>query len=470
MADAVKEFLPYYSSVHRGSGFKSQLSTWLFEECRHAVLDFVGAGREEHYCIFGKNATEAVNKLARRFPFTEDRDLVLVSGMEHHSSDLPWRAFAPKMVHVDVLPDGSLDMAHFDDKLARFAHRVALVSITGASNVTGIINPIHEIAVKAHAVGAQIYVDCAQLIAHRKINMLPLSDPAHLDFISLSGHKMYAPYGTGALVGRSDVFAKGVPDMPGGGTVQVVTRNKIMWANGPDRDEAGSPNTIGALALFAAIRKLTEIGMDNVARHEADLTSYALRRLSTIPGITLYGNTKAEQSFDRVGVIPFSLSHIPYAKVAAILGNEFGIGVRAGCFCAQPYILSLTGRKEEDALVVMENLKMGDHTTKPGLVRASFGLYNTSNDVDSLFYALQMISENRYKGIYEQNVETGEYEPKGWRMEFEKYFSLDKVFAGSSKSSFAVALAAEGGSAAMSGGLKSNDANVHDRLDSAYHR
>ena len=154
-----------------------------------------------------------------------------------------------------------------------------------------IINPIHRLAEKVHAIGAMFMVDCAQLAPHRKIDMLPLDDPAHLDFISISAHKMYAPFGTGALIGRKDVFEHGDPDMTGGGTVEIVTLDNVVWTVPPERDEAGSPNVVGAVALAAAIRQLEAVGMDEVAQHEADLTSYALEKLAALPGIGVFGDT-----------------------------------------------------------------------------------------------------------------------------------------------------------------------------------
>ena len=214
----------------------------------------------DHTCIFGKNTTEAINKLARRLPLYGKRNIVLASGMEHHSNDLPWRA-ATQVIHVRLTPDGRLDEDDFDTQLAKYADRIALVTLTGASNVTGYINPIHRLAEKVHAIGAMFMVDCAQLAPHRKIDMLPLDDPAHLDFISISAHKMYAPFGTGALIGRKDVFEHGDPDMTGGGTVEIVTLDNVVWTCPPERDEAGSPNVVGAVALAAAIRQLEAVGM-----------------------------------------------------------------------------------------------------------------------------------------------------------------------------------------------------------------
>ncbi len=420
---AVNDFLPYYSSVHRGTGYKSQLSTEMYEQARHITMEFVGADPEMHTCIYGKNTTEAINKLARRFPFTEERNVVLTTAMEHHSNDLPWRA-QTEVVHIAVHQDGSLDMDDFDAKLAEYADRVALVSVTGGSNVTGFITPIHELAEKAHAAGALFMADCAQLAPHRKVEMLPLDDPRHLDFVSISAHKMYAPFGTGALIGRRDIFERGDPDMVGGGVVQIVTLDEVVWAAPPDRDEAGSPNHVGAIALAAAALTLTDIGMDMVAAHEAELTAYALRKLQEVDGIRLFGDTDPENTANRLGVIPFQLVHMDHFKVAAILGYEFGIGVRNGCFCAHPLILHLLEVDEEESRRVRDEMIHNKRDNMPGLIRASFGLYNTMEDVDRFVTALKLISAGKYQGEYIQDVASGEYHPVGWQPDFASYFSL----------------------------------------------
>ena len=420
---SVDDFLVYYSSVHRGTGFKSQLSTHAYELARHITLQFVGADPDEHTCIFGKNTTEAVNKLARRFPFSEQRNVVLTSGMEHHSNDLPWRK-AAHTVHVRLTPDGRLDEADFDAQLARYGDRVALVAITAASNVTGFLNPVHRLAEKAHAAGAMIAVDCAQFAPHRKVDMLRLDDPAHFDFITISAHKMYAPFGTGALIGRLDVFSQGDPDLTGGGTVEIVTLEDVVWTTPPDRDEAGSPNVVGAVALAAAIQQLGSVGMDKVAQHEAELTEHALRRLPSVPGLHIYGDREAENAAQRLGVIPLMLVNIPHFLVAAILGYEFGIGVRSGCFCAHPYILHLLGLSPEESRQVRATMMAGDKSDMPGLIRASFGLYNTIEEVDYLVEALTKIARGEYHGQYMQERATGEYRPLGWEPSFDGYFRL----------------------------------------------
>jgi cysteine desulfurase/selenocysteine lyase len=419
----VDDFLVYYSSVHRGTGFKSQLSTHAYEQARLIALKFVGANPKDHTCIFGKNTTEAINKVARRFPFTSDRNIVLTTGMEHHSNDLPWRA-AAQVIHVGLTPDGRLDEDDFDMNLSRHTDKVALVAITGASNVTGFINPIHRLARKAHAAGALLLVDCAQLAPHRKIDMLPLDHPEHLDFITISAHKMYAPFGTGALIGRKDIFEHGDPDMTGGGTVEIVTLDNVVWSGPPEREEAGSPNTVGAVALAAAIQLLEGVGMDQVAHHESILTQYTLEGLRRIPGAQVFGDNDPSNAENRLGVIPIQLKHIPHFLAAAILGYEFGIGVRSGCFCAHPYILHLLGLSNEEATDVRQRMLAGDRSDMPGLIRASFGLYNTLEDVDTLLDALMHISKGDYQGNYIQDRATGEYSPVGYQPDFAEFFKI----------------------------------------------
>ena len=318
--DKVNEFMTWYSSVHRGTGFKSQIATEAYELAHDIVGCFVGADLRTNTVIFGKNTTEAINKLARRLPLERD-DVVLCSLMEHHSNDLPWRLQA-RLIHVAVNDDGSLDEDDFDRLLRQHAGRVKLVAVTGASNVTGYLKPIHRLAEKAHAAGARILVDAAQLAPHRAIDMRPDDDPGHLDFVALSAHKMYAPYGTGALVGPIEVFGQGTPDVVGGGTVDIVTVDDVRWAGPPDRDEAGSPNVVGAVALAQAILCLQEIGMEALAHHEAELTAHALRRLRDIDGVEIYGLADPERAGERVGVIPFNVRGVDHYKVAAVLSFE----------------------------------------------------------------------------------------------------------------------------------------------------
>jgi cysteine desulfurase / selenocysteine lyase len=420
--DGVNRFVENYASVHRGTGFKSQLSTWAYEQARRRVMSFVGADPDEHVAILVKNTTEAINKLARRLELKRD-DVVLTTVMEHHSDDLPFRPQA-RVVHVGILPDGRLDEDDFDRQLEAHRDRVRLVAVTGASNVTGYINPVHRLARKAHAVGAWIAVDAAQLAPHRAIHMLPLDDPDHLDFVSLSAHKLYAPYGGGALIGRRDVFERGEPDARGGGTVEMVTVDEVVWSGPPDREEAGSPNVVGAVALAHALAELEAIGLTAVAEHEAELTAYALRGLAAISGLRVWGDADPDRAPDRLGVIPFTVEDMSHFQVAAILGYEFGIGVRSGCFCAHPYVLKLLGLSSEEAGQVRRRMLGGDKRGMPGFVRASFALYNTAEEIDRLIEALALIRRGTFRGHYHQDRASGEFHADGWNPDFGTYVSF----------------------------------------------
>ena len=420
--DTVNEFLGWYSSVHRGTGFKSKVATQAYDDARRIVADFVGANLSDHTVIFGKNTTDAINKLSYRLELKKD-DVVLVSLLEHHSNDLPWRAQA-HVEHVKADALGRLDVADLDRLLEVYKGRVKLVAITGASNVTGHLPDIHAIAKKAHAAGAEILIDCAQLAPHRRVAMGELSDPAHLDYVSISAHKMYAPFGTGALIGRKDTFERGEPEYRGGGTIEIVTVDNVEWSGAPERDEAGSPNVVGAVALAAAIKALNQSGMDAIADHEAELTAYALERLKPIAGIEIYGENDVVTVRNRLGVIPMNIKGMSHFLVAAILGSEWGIGVRNGCFCAHPYLLHLMGLSQEESNRVRDEILANDRHDMPGLVRISFGMYNTAAEVDVIVQALTAIAQGKYAGQYEQDAKTGEYHAVDWNPDLAQYFKL----------------------------------------------
>ncbi len=420
--DTVNEFMLWYSSVHRGTGFKSKVATQAYDDAHRIVAEFVGANLKDHAVIFGKNTTEAVNKLSYRLPLTKD-DVVLVSLLEHHSNDLPWRARAhTEHIRADEL--GRLDEADLDRLLETYAGRVKLVAITGASNVTGHLPDIHRIAEKAHKAGAQILIDTAQLAPHRRVAMGALDDPAHLDYVTLSAHKMYAPFGTGALIGRKDTFEQGEPEYRGGGTIEIVTVDHVEWASPPDRDEAGSPNVVGAVALAAAIKVINKVGMNVIAEHEAELTAYTLDALSSIDGLRIYGDTNPANAANRLGVIPITLNGMSHFLVAAILGAEWGIGVRNGCFCAHPYLLHLLGLSAEESNRVRNDVLVNNRSDMPGLTRISFGLYNTAEEVDVLRQALSNIARGKYYGRYVQDTKSGEYNAVNWKPDLSRYFRL----------------------------------------------
>jgi len=411
--DAVAGFKDYYSSVHRGTGFKSIVSTAAYDQAHLKALKFVGADPADFTAIFMKNTTDAINKLARRIDFKRG-DIVLSSLMEHHSNDLPWRA-AARTVYIEVDDPGYLDLDDYREKLKKFGKKVRLMAVTGASNVCGIIPPLRRMAEMAHEAGAEFLVDAAQLAPHRKIKMGKLGEADSFDYIAFSAHKMYAPFGTGVLIGPRKRFIKGNPDSVGGGTVNYVTLKEVQWAHLPDKEEAGSPNVIGAVALSAAIDFYQRAGFSKIAEHEKELTKYTLKRFSELDGIILYGPDKWIPGEDRVGAISFNIDGCYHAVAAAILSYEGAIAVRNGCFCAHPYIQRLLklsdsqSRKYRDEI----NRKLRSHV--PGMIRISFGLYNTKSEIDRFFDVAERILKGNYKGEYYVERRSGEAFPRNFR-------------------------------------------------------
>lgn len=418
VATCVEQFLPWYSGVHRGTGFKSLLATEVFDRAHDVVARFVGADLSSNCVIFTKNTTECANKVSNRFNFRRE-DVVITTTLEHHSNDLPWRKNAT-VVHVGVTGDGHLDLPAMRNALHTHRGRVRLVAVNGASNITGICLPIHDIAEWAHAAGARVFVDAAQLAPHRAIAVLADEHPRHIDFLALSAHKMYAPFGTGALVGPRTFFEQGDPDMVGGGVVDVVTLDNVVWNHPPHKEEAGSPNVVGGVALAAAITTLEAVGMKTIQNHEQALLHYAITRLKKMKGVTLYG--PVEDLSDKVGVIAFNVDGMHHALVAAIMGAEGGIGIRNGCFCAHPYVKDLLRVTPDQERKFTAEVLAGDKSHMPGMVRASLGCYNNEQDVDVFIEMLERIVRGEYKGKYVQDTSSGGFHAEGFTLEYHKYF------------------------------------------------
>ncbi|HEV8124828.1 MAG TPA: aminotransferase class V-fold PLP-dependent enzyme [Gemmatimonadales bacterium] len=415
----VNRFSRWYSNVHRGMGFKSRLSSHAFEEARDSVARFVRA-RPSDVVIFCRNTTHGINQVARRLDWSH-RPVVLVSSMEHHSNDLPWRKVG-QVIHIQLDAAGRIDEEHFRSLLRQHGSRIGVVAVTGASNVTGIINPVHRYARLAHEVGARILVDAAQLAPHRAIDMRPATDPAHLDFVVFSGHKIYAPFGAGVLVGPRQLFLENDPYEVGGGTVDVVNQGEVAWTGLPDREEAGTPCIVGAIALAAAIERIQEIGWPAITGHESALTSLALRRLGRIPGLTLYGDAEPTRAKQRLGVIAFNLEGRPHALVAAILSHEWAVGTRSGCFCAQIHLKHLLGIDEAGTREIKRRILAGDRRDGPGAVRLSMGAYNTVGDIDRISAGLEAIAAGDVRGKYRVDAKSGEYHPTGTRYDYGSYY------------------------------------------------
>jgi len=350
----------YNANVHRGIYRLSEEATFAFERARGKVARFINA-RSQREIVFVRNTTEAINLVARSWGDANLRkgDRILLSIMEHHSNLVPWQMLAQRTgAKLEFLPidgEGRLALDNLDVQL----EGVRLVAITQQSNVLGTINPVAEIAQRAHAVGALVLVDGAQSVPHMPVDVQALD----IDFLAFSGHKMCGPTGIGVLWGRRAILEQMPPFLGGGSMIKVVGLHESTYADVPARFEAGTPAIAEAIALGEAVDFLQEIGMDRIYAHERDLLGYALERLTEIEGLRVYGPTTTEM---RGGAVSFTLEGVHPHDVAAVLDGE-GIAVRAGHHCAQP---------------------LHAHYDIPATTRASFYLYNIPEEIDRLVAAL----------------------------------------------------------------------------------
>ena len=389
--DTYQDFLEHsYANVHRGRHYLSELATDRFEHVSDDILRFIGAEPDRRSLILLGNTTQALDLAAH--VMTRREGSTLVSLMEHHSNDLPHRARGP-VVHFGVTPLGTLDYADLERRLA--AGPVKLVAVTGASNVTGYIPDVHRIARLAHAHGAHVLVDAAQLLAHAPLDVLPKDDPGHLDFVAGAGHKAYAPFGSAFLYGPTELLDEAPPYIPAGGTVVYVTEDEAFYKKSPDRHEGGTPNIAGAVALAAALRFLEQTGMGAVREHERLLVEKAMDALARLDGVRVLGSPDPAL---RIGALALTIDGVPHELAASILNREAAIAVRNGCFCAHPYLHKLLGL--EDTTELRRRLVAGEQVDLPGAVRPTFGIFNTEAEVDELLRMLRVIRDRAWKGDY----------------------------------------------------------------------
>ncbi len=411
----VEAFLPSYSSVHRGAGYRSRRATAAYEDARRAVLAF--AGRDEDgpdVAILCRNTTEAINHLAYRLRLAPT-DVVVTTVVEHHANLLPWGRVAERR-YVECGPAGTFSVDDVTAALDAVGPPPALLAITGASNVTGWLPPLDDIIDVAHRRDVPVLVDAAQLAPHRPL-------PATADYLAFSGHKLYAPFGSGALVGPRTLFETGDPFLAGGGAVDLVDLDEVIWTAPPDREEAGSPNVVGAVALHAAIDALHDVGWEALAAHESDLAAKLHAGLSAIDGVRLLGPKGPAGENTQTPVLPvaaFTVTGLHHALVAARLSAEYGIAVRHGCFCAHPYLVRLLGLSAAAVDAYRSDVVGGDHRNIPGAVRASAGLGTSGSDIEALLTAVADLAAGDPPPVpYEQDPSTGDFFPvtdePGWR-------------------------------------------------------
>ncbi|AKC37642.1 cysteine desulfurase [Mycolicibacterium phlei] len=360
VADRVNELLPYYASVHRGAGYASRVCTTVYEGARETVGRFVGAA-PDHHVIFTRNTTDSLNLLASAVPGGADSESrrhpnVVVLDIEHHANLLTWQRYGARVVaHRATVAD---TVAALDEELAR--QPAALLAVTGASNVTGEVLPLAELAVVAHRHGARIAVDGAQLVPHRRIDLAATG----IDYLAFSGHKLYAPFGAGVLVGQSDWLDAARPYLAGGGAVRNVGIDGAEWLVGPQRHEAGTPNVVGVAAVAAACEALAALG--EIGRLEEALTAQLREGLDAIEGVDTLRIWEGGR--DVLGIVSFTVDGYTPSVAAAYLSAEHGIGVRDGRFCAHPLLARLGA--------------------PGGALRASVGLGTTAGDITRLVDAI----------------------------------------------------------------------------------
>ncbi len=371
--DAVNELLPWYASVHRGAGFASQVCTRVYEGARDVLRRFVGARRTDSV-IFTRNTTDALNLLAAALPADTS---VVVFDTEHHAALLPWGGDRVRRLGIPDSPQDAVRL--LDEALAECTDGPKLAVLTGASNVTGEVWPVAELARVARRHGARTVLDAAQLAPHRPVRIAELG----VDHAVLSGHKLYAPFGAGALIGRDDWLDTATPYLAGGGATRSVPESgEIDWNTGPERHEAGSPNTVGVHALATACAALTEHA-EAIAWHEELLLERLRNGLRGVPGLRELSLFGAEH--DRVGVVSFVVDGQDPGLLAAALAAEHGIGVRDGLFCAHRAVRHLLAGTDEQRAV-----------------RISLGLGTTVEHVDRIVRALCGLIADGPQWRYEQ--------------------------------------------------------------------
>jgi len=363
--DAMREeYLNVNANVHRGVHYLSQQATDLHEAAREKVRQFVNA-RTTNEIVFTRGTTEAINLVAQTFCQSQmkEGDEVLLTDMEHHSNIIPWQLQAERLGlvirHLPITDSGELCLDQLDQMLTP---RTRLVSVTHVSNVLGTVNPVEDIIAKAHERGIPVLIDAAQSAPHIAIDVQRLQ----CDFLCLSGHKMYGPTGIGVLYGREEWLDRLPPYQGGGEMIDHVSWQHSTFQQPPLKFEAGTPDYVATHGLATAIDYIQAIGIDNIARHEHDLTQYCHQQLAAIPGIRFFGTADR-----KAAVVSFLVGDIHHLDLGTLL-DRLGIAVRTGHHCAYP---------------LMQRLNI------TGTVRASFALYNTREEVDALVSGIQRVSK-----------------------------------------------------------------------------
>ena len=362
--DAMRdEYLNVNANVHRGVHYLSQQATDLHEAARETVRRFINAPKTDEI-IFARGTTESINLVVSSFceEFMGEGDEVIVSVMEHHSNIVPWQLQAAKRgIALKVIPIDDSGNLLMDEYEKLFSDRTKIVSVAHVSNTLGTVNPVKDIVRIAHEHGVPVMVDGAQSTPHFKVDVQDLD----CDFFAFSGHKIYGPTGVGVLYGKEEWLDRLPPYQGGGEMIESVSFERTVFERLPFKFEAGTPDYVATHGLATALNYVSALGMDNIAAHERELTAYCMEQMQTIPGIRLFGTTP-----DKDAVVSFLVGDIHHLDMGTLL-DRLGIAVRTGHHCAQP---------------VMDRLGV------QGVVRASFALYNTKEEIDALVSGVKRVA------------------------------------------------------------------------------
>lgn len=421
--EVAQAFLQHYANTHSQLHYAARIASATYHWAHQQVLHFCHADTHRYTCFFGgSGATAGLNRLARMLATQRpQRDVVLVSQMEHHSNDLPHRKHAAHCVSIPLQGEtpalGQIDLTALQQLLEKYGERVNYVAVTAASNVTGIINPIHDIAELAHAFGAWIVVDGSQIMAHAPVHVCdPTYPERNLDFLVFSGHKLYAPTSPGVVVASRALLETWEPDEVGGGMVDQVYLEQYQITSGfPEREEAGTPNIVGAVLLATVLETLQRIGMERIHQAETQLLRQILDAFAALPEVTIYGSLN---QVPRTGTVAFNVAGLDHGLVAAVLNDYHNVAVRNECFCAHPYVREML-KPELWALDIDPDADyaLADIKRKQGMVRASLGLYSSTADIDALLTGLNDLIARReyYRNLYQADSE-GNYHHKTFMM------------------------------------------------------
>ena len=437
---ALQDYLPHYSNVHSHVHASAQISTEMLHWAQHQLLTFVNADPVVYTAVLmGSGTTACVNRVARGLAsMGSGKKTVLVSAMEHHANDLPHRQFGNEIKYLPLegesTDQGAVSLIELEKILKKEAHNIAYIAVSAVSNVTGIINPIASIVELAHQHNVLVLVDAAQAVAHLPISLSNeekgkdqkgLLD-ADADFFIFSGHKLYTPASPGVLIAKKSVLSTMSGQDLGGGSVSDVSYYDFdLDKDFPAREQSGTPNIAGAVALASVVQELGSFGLHNIWQHNQSLMEYLLNELANIKGLTIYGAEDAE----RIGAIAFNHADMDHGLLAAILNDYYMIAVRNECFCAHPYVSSMLKQTLWD--LELDDIPLEKQQSvinrKRGMVRVSISLYNEKRDIEKLIHALHEIFSNKTKflDLYEPLYD-GSYRHTDYVLEWQDHLLSDK--------------------------------------------